>query len=128
MYENTALVAALGPAVDGFRSPVSSSTQPSLMLWMLNALEVRAGDRVLEIGAGTGYNASLLTHRLGDAHVFTIGLDAELVGAARTRLNGLGLAPTVAVADGALGLPAHAPYDHVVVTCSVPAIPPAWVG
>jgi len=57
----------------------SSSTQPSLMSLMLHALDVHAGNRVLEIGTGTGYNAALLCHRLGDANVTSIDVNSELV-------------------------------------------------
>ena len=70
---------------------VSSSSQPSLMARMLEELEVRDGDRVLEIGAGTGYNAALLAHRLGDDAVTTVDLDPEITESARTHLAAAGL-------------------------------------
>jgi len=78
-------------------TPTSSSSTPSLMGTMLEALDVRPGHRVLEIGTGTGYNAALLTHRLGDNAVTTIDLDPDLVLLANLSI---GLARLVAQGDG----------------------------
>ncbi|MFE0647816.1 methyltransferase domain-containing protein [Streptomyces sp. NPDC059534] len=106
---------------------VSSASQPSLMALMLRALDVRDGDDVLEIGAGTGYHAALLCHRLGDAHVTTVDLDEEIAEAARTHLAAAGFRPAVVAADGARGCPEHAPYDRIVATCAVPWVPYPWL-
>ncbi len=81
----------------------SSSTMPSLMARMLEALDVRDGHRVLEIGTGTGYNAALLCHRLGSENVVSIDIDPTLVVAARDRLAGLGHHPTLMASDGMAG-------------------------
>jgi Protein-L-isoaspartate(D-aspartate) O-methyltransferase (PCMT) len=67
---------ALTTQVTGGAS-TSSSSEPSLMLAMLHALDVRDGNRVLEIGTGTGYNAALLAHRLGDELVTTVDKSGE---------------------------------------------------
>ncbi|MEE4592203.1 methyltransferase domain-containing protein [Streptomyces sp. DSM 41524] len=107
---------------------ITSSSQPSLMARMLQALQVRDGDRVLEIGAGTGYNAALLAHRLGDAHVTTLDLDPEITEAARNHLAAAGFRPAVVTGDGARGCPLHAPYDRIIATCAVASIPSAWLG
>ncbi|WP_455678835.1 methyltransferase domain-containing protein [Streptomyces antimycoticus] len=107
---------------------ISSSSQPSLMARMLQALQVRDGDRVLEIGAGTGYNAALLAHRLGDTHVTTLDLDPEITEAARNHLAAAGFRPAVVTGDGARGCPLHAPYDRIIATCAVASIPSAWIG
>jgi protein-L-isoaspartate O-methyltransferase len=96
------------------------------MIRMLEALEVRSTSRVLEIGTGTGFNAALLTHRLGAERVCSMDLDADLVEAARQRLATLGHSPTLITGDGAAGLPDLAPFDRLVATCSVPALPEAW--
>lgn len=88
---------------------VSSSSQPSLMAMMLVALRVRDGDRVLEIGAGTGYNAALLAHRLGDDCVTTVDLEPEITEAARRHLADAGYHPAVVTGDGARGVPERAP-------------------
>jgi protein-L-isoaspartate(D-aspartate) O-methyltransferase len=105
---------------------VSSSTAPGLMARMLHALRLEPGMRVLEIGTGTGYNAALLTHRLGDDNVYSVDVDPALVATARDRLAAIGSRPTLVAADGAAGLPDHAPYDRIIATCSVPAVPWAW--
>ncbi len=105
----------------------SSATQPGLMTRMLEALNIRNGQRVLEIGTGTGYNAALLSHRLGDQHVFSIDIEPDLLGLARDRLAELGYRPTLVAGDGAAGLPDHAPFDAIIATCAVPAVPWAWI-
>lgn len=119
VYSNTALFVL----PDG----LSSTSMPGLMTRMLETLDVHDGHRVLEIGTGTGYNAALLCHRLSDKHVFSVDIEAELVRAARRRLDRLGYHPTVVATDGAQGLPEHAPYDRIIATCSVPAVPWPWI-
>jgi protein-L-isoaspartate(D-aspartate) O-methyltransferase len=107
---------------------VSSSSQPSLMAMMLAELRVTDGDRVLEIGAGTGYNAALLAHRLGDDDlVTTVDLEPEITEAARQHLAAAGHHPVVVTGDGARGVPERAPFDRVIATCALPSIPRAWL-
>ncbi|MBV2357498.1 methyltransferase domain-containing protein [Streptomyces sp. J2-1] len=106
---------------------VSSSSQPSLMARMLIALDVRDGARVLEIGAGTGYNAALLAHRLGDGGlVTTVDLDPEITESARRHLTAAGYRPVVVTGDGARGVPERAPYDRILATCELPTVPRVW--
>ncbi|WP_019811771.1 methyltransferase domain-containing protein [Saccharomonospora halophila] len=126
VYSDAPLVTALDKTGDGNHVTVSSSTKPGLMVRMLEALDVRAGHRVLEIGTGTGYNAGLLAHRLGDGLVYSVDIGAELVRTARERLASLGRTPTLAAVHGAEGLPDAAPFDRIIVTCSVPSVPWAW--
>ncbi|MEU4803619.1 methyltransferase domain-containing protein [Actinosynnema sp. NPDC023587] len=114
---------------DTSRNPTSSASQPSLVLAMLDALDVEPGRRVLEIGTGTGWNAALLATRLGDDHVTTVELDAELADRARRALKDAGVDPTVVTGDGTAGYPARAPFDRVISTAAVAAgrIPLPWV-
>ncbi|MFE4578882.1 methyltransferase domain-containing protein [Streptomyces chartreusis] len=107
---------------------LSSSSQPSLMAMMLVALEVADGHRVLEIGAGTGYNAALLARRLGeDDLVTTVDLEPEITESARGHLAAAGYRPAVVTGDGARGVPQRAPFDRIVATCTLPSIPRAWL-
>ncbi|WP_435210674.1 methyltransferase domain-containing protein [Streptomyces sp. bgisy034] len=107
---------------------LSSSSQPSLMAMMLVALELAEGHRVLEIGAGTGYNAALLARRLGDDDlVTTVDLEPEITESARGHLAAAGYHPAVVTGDGARGVPQRAPFDRIVATCTLPSIPRAWL-
>jgi methyltransferase of ATP-grasp peptide maturase system len=105
----------------------SSTTMPGLVMAMLEALDVRAGMDVLEIGTGTGYNAALLCERLGDRHVTTIDIGPELTALARVRLAAHGHHPHVATGDGAAGVPERAPFDRVIATCGLDEVPQAWI-
>ena len=107
--------------------PTSSSTSPSLMAEMLEALDLADDHSVLEIGTGTGYNAALLRERLGGAQVTTIDIDTALVAAARDRLAAHGHRPALAVANGADGYPPRAPCDRIICTCGTRYIPEPWV-
>lgn len=105
----------------------SSSTLPSLVLTMLEALNVASDSRVLEIGTGSGYNAALLCERLGSSRVTSVDIDLELVELAQERLAANGYTPTLAAVDGADGYRPGAPYDRIIATCAVPAVPLAWL-
>jgi protein-L-isoaspartate(D-aspartate) O-methyltransferase len=107
--------------------PTSSSTAPGLMALMLEALDLDDGQSVLEIGTGTGYNAALLSHRLGSRLVTTVEVDPAVAEAARLALLACGYTPKLVVGDGAAGHPGGAPYDRIIATCSTATIPPAWV-
>ncbi|MFH9014037.1 methyltransferase domain-containing protein [Streptomyces sp. NPDC017943] len=106
---------------------LSSSSQPSLMADMLTELDVREGHTVLEIGAGTGYNAALLCHRLGDDKVTSVDLDPEITESARRHLAAAGHHPVVVTGDGARGVPERAPFDRIIATCALTSVPPAWL-
>ncbi|RZQ64328.1 methyltransferase domain-containing protein [Amycolatopsis suaedae] len=108
-------------------TPTCSSSMPTIMAIMLEELLASAGQNVLEVGTGTGYNAALLSHRLDESNVSTVDIDGSLVESARAALAGIGLAPVCEVADGLRGFAARAPYDRVLCTCSVSAIPPEWL-
>ncbi|MGQ0777983.1 MAG: methyltransferase domain-containing protein [Pseudonocardiales bacterium] len=120
VYSNKVIVtqfddgATVWPQV-GYR-PTCSSSMPSAMLGMLDALDIHDGHRVLEIGTGTGYNAALLAQRA--ATVTTVEVDPTLAEHARTALYDI---PTVHVvtADGAAGQHSGAPFDRVLATASV---------
>jgi protein-L-isoaspartate(D-aspartate) O-methyltransferase len=124
VYHDEAIVIERDP-VTGM--PLSSSSQPAIMALMLQMLDVRPGHRVIEIGAGTGYNAALL-HRLVEPEgmVATIDIEPDLAARAAAALAALGARVQVVVADGRLGLPGAAPVDRIEVTASSDEIPRAW--
>jgi protein-L-isoaspartate O-methyltransferase len=106
----------------------SSSSMPSVVFSMLADLDVRPGQRVLEIGTGTGWNAALLAHRVGAGNVVTIEVDAAVAESARAALRHHGFgAVEVVTGDGLLGYPERAPYDRVIVTCGLRAGLFTWV-
>lgn len=114
--------------VDG-AGPVCSSTSPRLMAAMLEALDLRPGMRVLEVGTGTGYNAALIAEIVGDPGcVYTVDLCADALTEARAALRDEGYASVhVARRDGYWGLPESAPYDRIVVTSGSSDVSPHWL-
>jgi protein-L-isoaspartate(D-aspartate) O-methyltransferase len=113
-------------AADG--SSVSSASSPNLVATMLEQLAVEPGHKVLEIGAATGINAALLAHLAGPAGaVVTIEFDENLAAGAARHLADARYSDVVVIAgDGALGHPASAPYDRLIVTAEAWDVPPAW--
>lgn len=107
---------------------ISSSSQPAMMAIMLEQLGLEPGHRVLEIGAGTGYNAALMAHLVGAAgRVVTVDIDQDLVKAARENLARAGVGQVEVVqADGGYGYADAAPYDRIILTVGAPDITPAW--
>ncbi|HWC83884.1 MAG TPA: methyltransferase domain-containing protein, partial [Pseudonocardiaceae bacterium] len=91
---------------------------PTVVAMMLGQLDPQPGENVLEIGAGTGYNAALLAELVGDTgQVTTIDIDLNVTAHARATLADTGYDQVrVITADGALGDPDHAPYDKIIVT------------
>ncbi|MET9508929.1 methyltransferase domain-containing protein [Streptomyces flavidovirens] len=110
-------------AVDGPGVATCSNSKPSMVASMLQYLDVHDGDKVLEIGTGTGYVAALLSERLGDDHVVSMEVDPTLARQARERLAVAGYSPTVVTADGGQGWERAAPYDGVISTCALRHVP-----
>jgi protein-L-isoaspartate(D-aspartate) O-methyltransferase len=105
---------------------VSTVSQPTMVALMLEELAVRRGDRILEVGTASGYNAALLSHLAGPhGLVITIELDEELSTRAAERLAGYSNV-RVLVGDGREGHPAEGPYDGIIVTAGAAAVEPAW--
>ena len=96
-------------------------SQPYIVALMTQALQLRPGDRVLEIGTGSGYAAAVLAEIADD--VTTIECIEPLAEQARTRLAPYGDRVRVIAGDGSLGHEPHAPYDAIVVTAAAPEIP-----
>jgi protein-L-isoaspartate(D-aspartate) O-methyltransferase len=100
-------------------------SQPLMVARMTEHLAVQPGDRILEIGTGSGYQAAILGW-LG-AQVTSLERHAVLIPPARARIQALGLdgAVTIREADGSLGDAAGAPWDGIIVTAAAPAVPQA---
>ncbi len=97
-------------------------SQPSVVGLMTEALAVGPRDKVLEIGTGSGYQAAVLSHLA--RRVYTIDRHRSLVREAEARFQALGLANIIPlVGDGSHGLPAHAPFDRILVTAAAEDIP-----
>jgi protein-L-isoaspartate(D-aspartate) O-methyltransferase len=101
-------------------------SQPYIVGFMSQALEVEPHHRVLEIGTGSGYQAAILAELAKE--VYTIEIVAALSDRARQTLAGLGYENVhLKTGNGYLGWPEHAPYDRVMVTAAPDAVPPALV-
>ena len=107
---------------------ISCASQPGVVAAMLEQLDVHQGHNILELGAGTGYNAALLANLTGPSgHVTTLDVDADITTAAEQHLKSAGVKNvTVVLGDGALGHAHDAPYDRIVATVGAHGIPPAW--
>jgi len=116
-------------AYDNRPLPIGSGqtiSQPYIVALMTDLARVRKGDRVLEVGTGSGYQAAILAEM--GATVHTIEIVAALADTARERLARLGYRDVhVVTGDGYEGIPAHAPYDAILVTAGAGHVPPALV-
>jgi protein-L-isoaspartate(D-aspartate) O-methyltransferase len=103
----------------GFDKTIS---QPYIIAAMTEAAHVKAGDKVLEIGTGSGYQAAVLA--MMGAKVFTIEIHDELAARSRRVLDASGFSQVkLKNADGFYGWPDEAPFDAILVTCAAPTIP-----
>ena len=101
-------------------------SQPYIVAYMTQALDLQAGDKVLEIGTGSGYQAAVLARLV--EHVYTIEIIPSLGDSARQLLQRQGHDNvTVRVGDGYVGWPSEAPFDAIMVTAAPDHVPPALV-
>lgn len=101
-----------------------TTSQPYMIAAMIQAAQISSGDRVLEIGAGSGYQTALLAELAGQ--VFAMERYPSLADSARGTLERLGYRNVRIIAgDGSLGLPEAAPFDAIIVSAAAPGIPPA---
>jgi protein-L-isoaspartate(D-aspartate) O-methyltransferase len=108
----------------GHRQTIS---QPYIVAYMAEQLRLTPASRVLEVGAGCGYQAAVLAQLAG--HVYTTDIVDALAATARANLEALGATNvTVATRDGSAGWPEHAPFDAIIVAAAAADVPPALVG
>ena len=100
-------------------------SQPYTVAFQTELLDVKPGDKILEIGTGSGYQGSIL-HLLG-AQVYTIEYQKKLFEHTSRFLQRLGIHLNLFYGDGTGGLPAHAPYDKIIVTAGAPVVPDALI-
>ena len=112
-YDNSALPIACGQTI----------SQPYVVAYMTQHLDVQPQHRVLEIGTGSGYQAAILSPLC--RRVYTVERHRPLLDQARARFAALGLHNVVSkLGDGFLGWPEQAPFDRIILSCAVPQIPP----
>jgi protein-L-isoaspartate(D-aspartate) O-methyltransferase len=109
--------------------PTSSASQPTIVAIMLQQLRAPAGGAILEIGAGTGYNAALLATLVGPSgRVVTVDIDPAVAVEARAHLSEAGIGNALVVCgDGAMGRAGGGPYHGIIVTAGVADLAPAWI-
>ncbi len=98
-------------------------SQPYTVAFQTEKLQVKAGDKVLEIGTGSGYQAAVLLE-IG-AKVYTIEYNRKLYEHTKKFIPELGYKPFFFFGDGSKGLPAKAPFDKIIVTAGAPVVPSA---
>lgn len=102
-------------------------SQPFIVALMTDLLDLQAGERVLEIGSGMGYQAAVLATLA--ARVYSVEIIAELAEEASARLGETGFGSVeIRVANGYYGWPEHAPYDKIIVTAAPQLVPPPLLG
>ncbi|MFI6699931.1 methyltransferase, FxLD system [Streptomyces sp. NPDC050509] len=108
---------------------ISCASQPDIVGMMLEQLEVEPDQKILELGAGTGFNAGLLGYLAGEkGHVTTIDVDRDIVDGARAGLAAADIRNVeVILGDGAVGHAPNAPYDRIVATVGAHGVPHAWI-
>jgi len=118
-----------GEAYEDWPLPIGygqTISQPYIVAFMTAVLDARSGDRVLEIGTGSGYQAAVLSGLV--AEVYTVEIVGPLAQRAEADLKRLGYGNVkVRAGDGYLGWPEAAPFDAIIVTCAPEAVPQALV-
>jgi protein-L-isoaspartate(D-aspartate) O-methyltransferase len=101
-------------------------SQPYMVALMTELLELKGGEKVLEIGTGSGYQSAVLSKLA--AEVYSVERIGPLASSAKRLLEEVGCANVhVVVSDGTLGLPGQAPFDGIIVTAGAPEIPPVYI-
>jgi protein-L-isoaspartate(D-aspartate) O-methyltransferase len=102
---------------------------PHMVAIMVEGLDIKKGQKILEIGAGSGYHAAIVSKLIGkDGHLYTIERHSTLAVNAKKNILDAGITNiTIETGDGSRGLSKFAPYDRIYVTCAAPGIPPPLI-
>jgi protein-L-isoaspartate(D-aspartate) O-methyltransferase len=102
---------------------------PHMVAIMVEGLDIKKGQKILEIGAGSGYHAAIVSILIGkDGHIYTIERHSSLAENAKKNIKKAGIKNiTIEIGDGSQGLSKYAPYDRIYVTCAAPSIPPPLI-
>ncbi len=114
------------PLSIGYNQTIS---QPSTVVAMTEALEVKKGQKILEIGTGSGWQSSILSYLVGkNGFVYTIEVIEELAEFAKRNIKNLGIKNIkIFIKDGSLGLKEKAPFDRIIVTAAAPDVPKPYL-
>jgi protein-L-isoaspartate(D-aspartate) O-methyltransferase len=98
---------------------------PHMVAIMVEELDIKPGQKILEVGAGSGYHAAIVAKLVGKkGHVYTIERFSSLAETSKKNLEKIGITNvTVIIGDGSKGLPKFSPYDRIYVTCAAPDVP-----
>ncbi|MCZ7414846.1 methyltransferase [Streptomyces sp. WMMC897] len=113
------------PGPEGERWPSSSASAPGVVFRMLDMLGLEGGERVVEVGTGTGWNTGLLAHRLGSSLVTSVEVDEGLAARARGALASVGVEPRGVTGDGSVVVTDG--VDRLLATCAVRRVPERWL-
>ncbi|MBU3895824.1 methyltransferase domain-containing protein [Patescibacteria group bacterium] len=100
-------------------------SQPAVVAFMLEELQAKKGDKILDIGSGSGWTTALLSHIAGDK-VFAIEIVPELKEFGQENVKKYGLKAKFILGNGKEGLPSEAPFDRILASATGNEIPPAW--
>ena len=116
-YEDTPLPILCGQTISA----------PSMIAIMLEVLELKKNEKVLEIGTGSGYNAALIAEIVGEENIVSVERIEKLAEFAGRNLESSGYKIEIVMGDGTKGYPPKAPYDKIIVTAAAPHIPPPLI-
>lgn len=124
IYSHRALLTRIGPS----GLPTSSTSMPGLIADMLELMNLKPGLKILEIGAGTGYNAALLSELVGDqSKVVSVDIQEDVVEQSQRLLSAAGYGDIKVIAkDGFFGVAEEAPFDRIVATVGLYDVSPHW--
>lgn len=118
-------------AYDDLPMPIMNNqtvSQPSVVSRMTEWLDVREGQKILEVGSGSGWQSAILSYLVGHGKIYSIERHSELVNFAKKNLDKLGINNVeVILGDGSIGLPKESPFDRIIITAACEKIPQSLI-